>query len=116
HEVAGRVRHVLDDRVGHDLADVVGLGVAVLAPDVMAAADGAAFLPRHPDLLADPVARALHLLLHDRAGAVVRLARAGVVGPAAGQAAALGHDRAGAVVALRLPLDRAHGLLPFGPD
>src|SRR5207248_8417649 len=99
-----RARHLSADRHLHRLADRLAHRLAL--------ADDAALLARHPHLLADGVAGALHLLLDDRAGAVLRGARARVEHARARQPHALGHDRAGDVLGHRLAPAGAHLLRP----
>src|SRR5205823_11264294 len=69
------------------------LPICVRLADVMALLNRPNLLPRHPDALAAVVAGALHLLLDDRAGAVVGRAGARVEGAGAGQPLAARHDR-----------------------
>src|SRR5262249_15505866 len=88
--------------------------IEVLPGDISAGPHRAHFFLRHPDLAADRVAWALHLLLDDFAGAADRGAGARVVDDAAGQAAATSHDRAGDVLHHVLPVSRADLHLALG--
>src|SRR5262249_34751884 len=90
--------------------------VVVLLEDVVAAANLADLLARHPDLLANPLAGALHAGLDDLAGAVARAAGARVEDPLAGRPAAASHHRARAVVLLLAPVARADLVALFLPD
>src|SRR5205823_8333609 len=75
----------------------------------------AALLARHPGLLANPAAGALHRAAHRLAGAVVRSAGARIEAPATRRPALASNRFAGAVDLLGLPVARADLHLLFRP-
>src|SRR5262249_54359033 len=116
HRPAGGVADRPADRVRHLAADLRGHGVVFGARHLVALADDAVLLARHPDPLADGVAGALHLVADHRAGAALRRAGAGVEHGRAGHPAAAGHHRAGDVLLHRLPAAGADLHAPLGHD